>query len=158
MRSPEPKVSLTRPSLVAAVVTANAGGGFEAAVDHAVFAARVLALAELVPFGVLDQLAVPAEGLVFGLSSHRAEHWWFFDGGTEFDSDVKDPKYAEFYGPAAAGGRRRLQSKKRRLLVHFRGPAVLAHGGALWQEPAARGGREPADSVMVRAYAAVAQW
>jgi hypothetical protein len=26
--------------------------------------------------------AVPAEGLVFGLSSHRAEHWWFFDGGT----------------------------------------------------------------------------
>ena len=44
--------------------------------------------------------AVPAEGLVFGLSSHRAEHWWFFDGGTEFDSDVKDARYAAFYGPA----------------------------------------------------------
>jgi len=44
--------------------------------------------------------AVPAEGLVFGLSSHRAEHWWFFDGGREFDSDVKDPRYAAFYGPA----------------------------------------------------------
>ena len=44
--------------------------------------------------------AVPAEGLVFGLSSHRAEHWWFFDGGMEFDSDVKDPRYAAFYGPA----------------------------------------------------------
>ncbi len=44
--------------------------------------------------------AVPAEGLVFGLSSHRAEHWWFLDGGMEFDSDVKDPRYAAFYGPA----------------------------------------------------------
>jgi len=37
---------------------------------------------------------------VFGLSSHRAEHWWFFDGGMELDSDVKDPRYAAFYGPA----------------------------------------------------------
>ena len=27
--------------------------------------------------------AVRAEGLVFGLSSHRAEHWWFFDGGMD---------------------------------------------------------------------------
>ena len=27
----------------------------------------------------------------FGLSSHRAEHWWFFNGGTGFDSDVRDP-------------------------------------------------------------------
>ena len=24
--------------------------------------------------------AVRKQGLVFGLSSHRAEHWWFFDG------------------------------------------------------------------------------
>ncbi len=44
--------------------------------------------------------AVRAEGLVFGLSSHRAEHWWFMSGGTQFDSDVQDPKYADFYGPA----------------------------------------------------------
>ena len=44
--------------------------------------------------------AVRAQGLVFGLSSHRAEHWWFFDGGMKFDSDVRDPKYAAFYGPA----------------------------------------------------------
>ena len=28
------------------------------------------------------------------LSSHRAEHWWFFDGGMKFDSDVKDPRFA----------------------------------------------------------------
>jgi alpha-L-fucosidase len=23
-----------------------------------------------------------------------AEHWWFFNGGMTFDSDVKDPRYA----------------------------------------------------------------
>jgi alpha-L-fucosidase len=44
--------------------------------------------------------AIHAEGLHFGLSSHRAEHWWFFEGGRQFPSDVQDPKYAEFYGPA----------------------------------------------------------
>ena len=44
--------------------------------------------------------AVRAEGLVFGLSSHRVEHWWFFDQGKTFDSDVRDPAYADFYGPA----------------------------------------------------------
>lgn len=44
--------------------------------------------------------AVRKEGLVFGLSSHRAEHYFFFDGGMTFDSDVRDPKYADFYGPA----------------------------------------------------------
>ncbi len=44
--------------------------------------------------------AVRAHGLVFGLSSHRAEHWWFMNGGKTFDSDVQDPAYADFYGPA----------------------------------------------------------
>jgi alpha-L-fucosidase len=44
--------------------------------------------------------AVRAEGLVFGVSSHRAEHWWFMNGGRKFDSDVRDPRYADFYGPA----------------------------------------------------------
>jgi alpha-L-fucosidase len=44
--------------------------------------------------------AIRAEGLVFGLSSHRVEHWWFFDQGKTFDSDVRDPAYADFYGPA----------------------------------------------------------
>src|SRR5688500_9364323 len=32
--------------------------------------------------------AVRAEGLTFGVSSHRVEHWWFFDRGKTFDSDV----------------------------------------------------------------------
>jgi len=44
--------------------------------------------------------AVRAEGLHFGLSSHRAEHDFFFDGGREIRSDVNDPKYASLYGPA----------------------------------------------------------
>jgi alpha-L-fucosidase len=39
-------------------------------------------------------------GLHFAASSHRAEHWWFFEGGMTFDSDVKDPQYAGLYGPA----------------------------------------------------------
>lgn len=44
--------------------------------------------------------AIRAQGLHFGLSSHRAEHNWFFDGGRGFDSDVNDPRYADLYGPA----------------------------------------------------------
>jgi alpha-L-fucosidase len=44
--------------------------------------------------------AVRQEGLHFGTSTHRAEHDWFFDGGRAFDSDVRDPKFAAFYGPA----------------------------------------------------------
>lgn len=48
--------------------------------------------------------AVREQGLVFGVSSHRAEHWWFFDGGMKFDSDVQDPRYAGLYGPAQPQG------------------------------------------------------
>jgi alpha-L-fucosidase len=44
--------------------------------------------------------AVRRQWLVFGLSSHRAEHWWFFHGGMGFESDVQDPRYAALYGPA----------------------------------------------------------
>jgi len=39
-------------------------------------------------------------GIVFGASSHRAEHWFFFDNGMYFDSDVRDPHFADLYGPA----------------------------------------------------------
>ena len=51
---------------------------------------------------VIGELAAATRqaGLVFGLSSHRAEHAWFFDGGRTFPSDVQDPRYASFYGPA----------------------------------------------------------
>lgn len=39
-------------------------------------------------------------GLVFGLSSHRIEHWWFFNEGRKFNSDVMSGQYNDFYGPA----------------------------------------------------------
>ena len=44
--------------------------------------------------------AIRAQGLHFGLSSHRAEHNFFYDGGRTIRSDVNDPKYASLYGPA----------------------------------------------------------
>src|ERR1700756_5671336 len=36
---------------------------------------------------VIGELAaeVKKQGLIFGLSSHRIEHWWFFNGGKKFD-------------------------------------------------------------------------
>jgi alpha-L-fucosidase len=44
--------------------------------------------------------AVRAQGMHLGASSHRIEHDWFLDGGRKQASDVNDPKYAAFYGPA----------------------------------------------------------
>lgn len=44
--------------------------------------------------------AVRAEGLRFGVSSHRVEHNFFLGVGRAIPSDVNDPKYAAFYGPA----------------------------------------------------------
>jgi len=51
---------------------------------------------------IVGQLAeaVRRQGMVMGVSSHRAEHWWFMNGGRAFDSDVNDPTNASFYGPA----------------------------------------------------------
>ena len=48
----------------------------------------------------LETKAYHDAGLFAGCSSHRAEHWWFMSGGKKFDSDVNDPQYADFYGPA----------------------------------------------------------
>src|SRR6202790_1112559 len=44
--------------------------------------------------------AVRAEGLHLGASSHRVEHNFFLDGGRKIESDVNDPRFAAFYGPA----------------------------------------------------------
>jgi alpha-L-fucosidase len=44
--------------------------------------------------------AIRAQGLHLGASSHRVEHDWFMEGGRREESDVNDPKYAAFYGPA----------------------------------------------------------
>ena len=44
--------------------------------------------------------AMRGDGITFGLSDHRAEHWWFYGGGRKIPSDVQDEKYRELYGPA----------------------------------------------------------
>jgi alpha-L-fucosidase len=44
--------------------------------------------------------AVRAAGLHFGVSSHRAEHYFFYDGGWKFPSDVQNPAYGGLYAPA----------------------------------------------------------
>ena len=44
--------------------------------------------------------ACEENGLQFCLSSHRAEHYYFMNLGRTFDSDVNDPEYEDFYGPA----------------------------------------------------------
>ena len=51
---------------------------------------------------VLGELAEATlrQSMVFGASTHRAEHWWFMNGGTHFPSDVLDAETADFYGPA----------------------------------------------------------
>lgn len=51
---------------------------------------------------VLGELATAAQanGLAFGLSFHRAENWWFFNGGRDFPSDVTDPQNFGLYGYA----------------------------------------------------------
>jgi alpha-L-fucosidase len=46
--------------------------------------------------------AAQAHDLHFCLSSHRAEHDWFFDEGRKFPSDVADPAHVGLYGPAQA--------------------------------------------------------
>lgn len=52
---------------------------------------------------VLGELkeAFEKQGLIFGASSHRVEHWFFMSHGKEFDSDIKEPlKCGDFYWPA----------------------------------------------------------
>ena len=44
--------------------------------------------------------AIRGAGLHFGISSHRAEHNYYYGEGRSIRSDVNDPKFASFYGPA----------------------------------------------------------
>jgi len=55
---------------------------------------------------VVGELAAATRrrGLHFGVSSHRAEHWWWYGAGMTFDSDVRDPRFAGLYGPAEPMG------------------------------------------------------
>jgi len=45
-------------------------------------------------------IAIRTEGLHLGASSHRVEHNFFLGVGRTIRSDVNDPRYAAFYGPA----------------------------------------------------------
>lgn len=51
---------------------------------------------------ILGELAeaVRKKDMIFGLSSHRIEHWFFMNEGRKINSDVNDSAYADFYGPA----------------------------------------------------------
>ncbi len=40
------------------------------------------------------------QGITLCASTHRAEHYFFMNMGRTFDSDVNEPKYESFYGPA----------------------------------------------------------
>ncbi|MEO5582551.1 MAG: alpha-L-fucosidase, partial [Saprospiraceae bacterium] len=53
---------------------------------------------------IIGELATATRkaGLVFGLSSHRIEHWWFMNSGQRYDTDVNSGKFEDFYGPARA--------------------------------------------------------
>lgn len=47
--------------------------------------------------GELKEASVK-QGLHFGLSSHRAENAWFFNGGLDIPSDVQDTTFKSLYG------------------------------------------------------------
>ncbi len=44
----------------------------------------------------------PCETKAWSSAFHRIgpKHWWFFDGGMKFDSDVREGKWNDLYGPA----------------------------------------------------------
>ncbi len=51
--------------------------------------------------GELKQ-SVEKRGMNIGASSHRAEHYFYFNGGCQIpEADVNDPAYKDLYGPAA---------------------------------------------------------
>jgi alpha-L-fucosidase len=47
--------------------------------------------------------AVRAEGMQLGVSSHRAENYWYYEGGRFADTDVRDDANRGLYGYAALG-------------------------------------------------------
>lgn len=47
----------------------------------------------------LLSVAVRKKGIKFGLSNHRMENWDFLYPTIKMNTDVLDPKYADFYGP-----------------------------------------------------------
>lgn len=81
--------------------------------------------------------AVRRRDLVFGMSYHRAENWWFFNGGREFDSDVNDPRYEGLYGPAVAQAASARQRKRLRNRLSKLGVTMLRRLGVMVDRSAA---------------------
>ncbi|MBC7588806.1 MAG: alpha-L-fucosidase [Chitinophagaceae bacterium] len=54
------------------------------------------------PRNIIGELptAVKSNGLHVGLSSYRAGHWWFFEGGRNITGDLQDTAYYSLYGSA----------------------------------------------------------
>lgn len=44
-------------------------------------------------------VAVRGKGMKFGVSNHRIEHWDFMYPAAGLETDLFDPRYADFYGP-----------------------------------------------------------
>ena len=61
--------------------------------------------------------AVEKQGLVFGVSSHRAENAWFYNGGLEFPSDVQDTTIT-LYGRRYKGWESYTEDVAREWLEH----------------------------------------
>lgn len=51
---------------------------------------------------VIGELAAAArrQGIAFGVSNHRAEHWWFFNGWRKIARNADNPVDDDLYGPA----------------------------------------------------------
>lgn len=49
---------------------------------------------------IVGELKAAAEkqNITFCASNHRAEHYWFLNGGREYESDVNDDEFRDFYG------------------------------------------------------------
>lgn len=78
---------------------------------------------------VLGELKEAAErrGLILCASSHRAEHYWFMNGGRTFDSDVNDPAYDDFYGPAVYNDDLKAEIPKDLYSVSVGSPRMREH-------------------------------
>ncbi len=78
---------------------------------------------------VLGELKAAAEKrcVTFCTSSHRAEHYWFMNGGRTFDSDVNDPAYDDFYGPAVYSDDLKDATPKNMYSVTIDSPRMREH-------------------------------
>jgi alpha-L-fucosidase len=61
--------------------------------------------------------AVRKQGMKFGVSNHRMEHWDFMYPMLNVKTDIFDPEYAEFYGPPQPPQQRKQPAGKEEILA-----------------------------------------